>query len=84
MNSLPVETLKVGDPIRVLNIETDRMHNGTVAALWPDAKAISVDVRKGKRIYFRSSCMDQWYLPDMEQRPEPTIGEDVDLGDLIG
>ena len=82
MNAL-TETLKVGDTIRVLNLETDRMYNGKVAALWPNAKAISVDVRKGNRIYFRSACMDQWYLPDMEQRMEPTMGEDVDLSTLL-
>jgi hypothetical protein len=65
------ETLKVGDTVRVLNIETNREHRGVVAALWPKERAISVDVRKGKRVYFRSACSDAWYLPDMDAKPAP-------------
>jgi len=83
MNAI-AEALKVGDTIRVIDLNTDRAYRGTVAALWPKDKAISVDVRKGKRIYFRSPCMDHWYLPDLDSRPEPTMGEEVDLSGLLG
>lgn len=75
-------TLQVGDTIRVIDLSTDRAYRGTVAALWPKERAISVDVRKGKRIYFRSSYMDQWYLPDLDTNPEQTT--DVDLSALLG
>ena len=57
--------LKVGDRIKVINIIQDRVYNGTVAALWPNDNAISVDVRKGKRIYFRSNVMGEWVLRDI-------------------
>ena len=57
--------LKVGDRIRVINIETDKCHNGVVAALWPKAGAISVDVRKGQRVYFNSNVSGVWLLRDI-------------------
>ncbi len=67
MNTI-VTALKVGDRIRVIDLMTDRAHRGTVAALWPDKKAISVDVKKGTRVYFRGQCMDRWYLPDLTEQ----------------
>lgn len=58
-------TLKVGDAIRVINIATNKCHNGVVAALWPKEGAISVDVRKGKRVYFNSNMSGEWLLRDI-------------------
>ncbi|HNR56183.1 MAG TPA: hypothetical protein PKJ19_13515 [Flavobacteriales bacterium] len=61
----PMEQLKVGDPIRVNNLMTGKTQTAKVAALWPSDKAISVDLKGGKRIYFRSNVMDVYYLPDL-------------------
>lgn len=79
MSTLPVETLKVGDRIRVANLNNNGMYNGTVVALYEKERAISVDVRKGKRIYFRSAYMNEWMLYDLAERITPTKAQDVDL-----
>lgn len=74
-----IDVLKVGDPIRVANLDTGTMHKGKVAALFPEDKAISVDVRKGVRIYFRTPYMGAWMLYDLAPKVEPTTAEDIEL-----
>lgn len=59
------DTLRVGDTIRVLDLNTDRIHRAKVAALWPKDRTISVDVQRMGRHYLKAGRLGTWFLPDM-------------------
>ena len=74
MNTM-IEALKVGDGIRVNNLMTGQTQMAKVVALWPNDKAISIDLKSGKRIYFRSNVMDIYYLPDIKSEAVGMVDE---------
>lgn len=68
------DAIQVGDTIRVLNLENDRMHRGKVVALYPEKNAISVDVTKGRRIYIKDGNVPYpFYLPDMLSNSDDNV-----------